>query len=127
MESLLLDRDWLVKAFTNALCRESTAGLNTVVSFPELNGRETRDAVCCLFLSAVTPSDRACRVPREFMAGEAGFSLLFPAMEGVHIRPFHFCKKSLSDSALEKAGNAGSHPEQAPAHGRFVDPTDLNI
>ncbi|XP_053491360.1 F-box only protein 22 [Ictalurus furcatus] len=67
------------------------------------------DILCIITPGIVlTPSDRACRVPREFMAGEAGFSLLFPAMEGVHIRPFHFCKKSLSDSALEKAGLAAN-------------------
>ncbi|KAF7703422.1 F-box only protein 22 [Silurus meridionalis] len=56
----------------------------------------------------LSPSPTACLIPQEFMEGEAGFSLLFPAMEGVHIRPFHFCKKSLSDSALEKAGLAGN-------------------
>ncbi|KAF4082783.1 hypothetical protein AMELA_G00131540 [Ameiurus melas] len=67
------------------------------------------DILCIITPGIVlTPSDRACRVPWEFMSGEAGFSLLFPAMEGVHIRPFHFCKKSLSDSALEKAGLAAN-------------------
>lgn len=71
--------------------------------------------VVVVVLSAVTPSDPACRVPQEFMEGEAGFSLLFPVMEGVQIRPFHFCKKSLSDSALEQAGKNASYPEQTPA------------
>ncbi|KAM9461544.1 F-box only protein 22 [Clarias gariepinus] len=56
----------------------------------------------------LTPSEPTCRIPKEFMEGEAGFSLLFPAIEGVHIRPFHFCKKSLTDGALEKAGLSGN-------------------
>lgn len=57
----------------------------------------------------MTPSEPTCRIPKEFMEGEAGFSLLFPAIEGVHIRPFHFCKKSLTDGALEKAGKEQVH------------------
>ncbi|XP_060796741.1 F-box only protein 22 [Neoarius graeffei] len=67
------------------------------------------DILCVLTPGIVlTPSDPTCHTPQEFMEGEAGFSLLFPAMEGVHIRPFHFCKKILSDNALEKAGLAGN-------------------
>ncbi|KAK2913773.1 hypothetical protein QQF64_030449 [Cirrhinus molitorella] len=52
----------------------------------------------------VTPSGSPSSPPEEHEDGEAGFSLLFPAMDGVTIRPFHFCKKTLSDSALEEAG-----------------------
>ncbi|KAF5898686.1 F-box only protein 22, partial [Clarias magur] len=67
------------------------------------------DILCIITPGIVlTPSEPACRIPQEFMEGEAGFSLLFPAMEGVHIRPFHFCKKSLTDDALEKAGLSGN-------------------
>ncbi|XP_027007847.1 F-box only protein 22 [Tachysurus fulvidraco] len=67
------------------------------------------DILCIITPGIVlTPSEPSCRAPQEFMEGEAGFSLLFPAMEGVHIRPFHFCKNSLNDNALEKAGLAGN-------------------
>ncbi|XP_016357542.1 F-box only protein 22-like [Sinocyclocheilus anshuiensis] len=52
----------------------------------------------------VTPSGLPSSPPEEHEDGEAGFSLLFPAMDGVTIRPFHFCKKSLSESAMEEAG-----------------------
>ncbi|XP_043100614.1 F-box only protein 22 [Puntigrus tetrazona] len=52
----------------------------------------------------VTPSGSASSPPEEHEEGEAGFSLLFPAMDGVTIRPFHFCKKTLTDSAMEEAG-----------------------
>ncbi|XP_051511777.1 F-box only protein 22-like [Myxocyprinus asiaticus] len=52
----------------------------------------------------VTPSGLPSNPPQEYEEGEAGFSLLFPAMDGVSIRPFHFCKKSLSETAMEEAG-----------------------
>ncbi|XP_050971602.1 F-box only protein 22 [Labeo rohita] len=52
----------------------------------------------------VTPSGSPSSPPEEHEEGEAGFSLLFPAMEGVTIRPFHFCKKSLNESTMEEAG-----------------------
>ncbi|XP_051983063.1 F-box only protein 22-like [Xyrauchen texanus] len=52
----------------------------------------------------VTPSGLPSNPPQEYEQGEAGFSLLFPAMDGVSIRPFHFCKKSLSETAMEEAG-----------------------
>ncbi|GLD58267.1 F-box only protein 22 [Lates japonicus] len=29
---------------------------------------------------------------------------MFPSMEGVHIKPFHFCKRSISPTALKEAG-----------------------
>ncbi|XP_022523098.2 F-box only protein 22 [Astyanax mexicanus] len=56
----------------------------------------------------LTPPRLPCSCPQEFMEGEAGFSLLFPAMEGVHIRPFHFCKKNLNQTSLEEAGLVGN-------------------
>ncbi|NP_001025277.1 F-box only protein 22 [Danio rerio] len=52
----------------------------------------------------VTPSGSPSSPPQEHEAGEAGFSLLFPAMDGVTIQSFHFCKKSFSDTAMEEAG-----------------------
>ncbi|XP_067298224.1 F-box only protein 22 isoform X2 [Pseudorasbora parva] len=52
----------------------------------------------------VTPSGSPSSPPQEYEEGEAGFSLLFPAMDGVTIRPFHFCKKTLSETAMEEAG-----------------------
>lgn len=53
---------------------------------------------------AVTPSGSSPRRPQEYQEGEAGFALMFPNMEGVHIKPFHFCKKSISPTALKEAG-----------------------
>lgn len=52
----------------------------------------------------VTPSGSPSSPPQEHEEGEAGFSLLFPAIDGVSIRPFHFCKKCLSEMAMEEAG-----------------------
>ncbi|XP_052007823.1 F-box only protein 22 [Xyrauchen texanus] len=52
----------------------------------------------------VTPSGLPSSPPQEHEEGEAGYSLLFPAMDGVSIRPFHFCKKSLSETTMEEAG-----------------------
>lgn len=52
----------------------------------------------------VTPSGSPSGPPQEHEKGEAGFSLLFPAMDGVSIRPFHICEKSLSETAMEEAG-----------------------
>ncbi|XP_066503753.1 F-box only protein 22 [Hoplias malabaricus] len=52
----------------------------------------------------LTPGNMACNPPQEITSGGSGFSLLFPAIEGVHIRPFHFCKKSFSQTSLEEAG-----------------------
>ncbi|KAM6942989.1 F-box only protein 22 [Xenentodon cancila] len=42
--------------------------------------------------------------PEEHQDGEAGFALMFPSIEGVHIKPFHFCKKTVSPTALKEAG-----------------------
>lgn len=69
----------------------------------------------------MTPSEPTRHTPQEFMEGEAGFGLLFPAMEGLQIRPFHFCKKSISDGALETAGEADSRPR------RFIDTNHLKV
>ncbi|XP_026877579.1 F-box only protein 22 [Electrophorus electricus] len=67
------------------------------------------DIVCAITPGVVlTPSGQHRAPPQEFMEGEAGFSLLFPAVEGVHIRSFHFCKNSLTKSALEEAGLVGN-------------------
>ncbi|XP_061670471.1 F-box only protein 22 isoform X2 [Syngnathoides biaculeatus] len=52
----------------------------------------------------LTPSGSRSRPPEEHQEGEAGFAIMFPSIEGVHIRPFHFCQKSFSPSALKEAG-----------------------
>ncbi|XP_058484959.1 F-box only protein 22 [Solea solea] len=52
----------------------------------------------------LTPSGSYSSPPQEYQEGEAGFAIMFPSMEGVHIKPFHFCKKSMSPSALKEAG-----------------------
>ncbi len=57
-----------------------------------------------MLCAIVTPSGSPSSPPEEHEEGEAGFSLLFPVMDGVTIRHFHFCKKSLSESAMEEAG-----------------------
>lgn len=58
----------------------------------------------CLFLDAVTPNGSNLNPPREHQEGEAGFAIMFPSMDGVQIKPFHFCKKSISPTALKEAG-----------------------
>ncbi|XP_071766597.1 F-box only protein 22 [Centroberyx gerrardi] len=52
----------------------------------------------------LTPSGSYSSPPQEHQEGEAGFAIMFPSMEGVHIKPFHFCKKTISPTALEEAG-----------------------
>ncbi|TKS69879.1 F-box only protein 22 [Collichthys lucidus] len=52
----------------------------------------------------LTPSGCCSSPPQEYQEGEAGFAVMFPSMEGVHIKPFHFCKKSISPTALKEAG-----------------------
>lgn len=53
----------------------------------------------------MTPSGSSSSTPpQEHQEGEAGFAIMFPKMEGVQIRPFHFCKKSISPAALKEAG-----------------------
>lgn len=53
-------------------------------------------------LCAVTPSGSG--LPREYQEGEAGFAIMFPSIDGVNIKPFHFCKKSICTAALKEAG-----------------------
>lgn len=53
---------------------------------------------------AVTPTGSCSNAPQEHQEGEAGFAIMFPTMDGVHIKPFHFCKKSISPAALKEAG-----------------------
>uniref|UniRef100_A0A8C4TL72 F-box protein 22 n=1 Tax=Erpetoichthys calabaricus TaxID=27687 RepID=A0A8C4TL72_ERPCA len=52
----------------------------------------------------LTPMGSSCNQPQEFEDGEAGFAVLFPKVEGVNFRSFHFCKKNFSSTALEEAG-----------------------
>ncbi|XP_041648157.1 F-box only protein 22 [Cheilinus undulatus] len=52
----------------------------------------------------LTPSGPSSGHPKEYQEGEAGFAVMFPSMEGVNIKPFHFCKKSMSPTALREAG-----------------------
>ncbi|KAJ8344561.1 hypothetical protein SKAU_G00318900 [Synaphobranchus kaupii] len=56
----------------------------------------------------LTPNGRYSSPPQEHQDGEAGFALMFPGMDGVTLRPFHFCKRSLSQTALEEAGLVGN-------------------
>ncbi|XP_034417285.1 F-box only protein 22 [Cyclopterus lumpus] len=52
----------------------------------------------------LTPSGSCSSLPQEYQEGEAGFAIMLPSIEGVHIKPFHFCKKSISPTALKDAG-----------------------
>ncbi|KAA8595442.1 hypothetical protein FQN60_010733 [Etheostoma spectabile] len=52
----------------------------------------------------LTPSGSYSSLPQEYQEGEAGFTIMFPSIEGVHIKPFHFCKESISPTALKEAG-----------------------
>ncbi|KAM8876277.1 F-box only protein 22 [Synchiropus picturatus] len=52
----------------------------------------------------LTPSGSGVQHPKEYQSGEAGFAVLLPSIEGVNIKPFHFCKKSMSPTALKEAG-----------------------
>ncbi|XP_028257701.1 F-box only protein 22 [Parambassis ranga] len=52
----------------------------------------------------LTPSGSYSNPPQEYQDGEAGFAVMFPSTEGVHIKPFHFCKKTISPTALKEAG-----------------------
>ncbi|KAF3832428.1 hypothetical protein F7725_026093 [Dissostichus mawsoni] len=52
----------------------------------------------------MTPSGSFSSVPKEYQEGEAGFAIMFPSIEGVNIKPFHFCEKSMSPTALKEAG-----------------------
>ncbi|XP_077477523.1 F-box only protein 22 [Stigmatopora argus] len=52
----------------------------------------------------LTPTGSHSRPPEEHQEGEAGFAIMFPSMEGVKIKPLHFCQNSLSTSAMKEAG-----------------------
>ncbi|XP_059215401.1 F-box only protein 22 [Centropristis striata] len=52
----------------------------------------------------LTPTGSYSSLPQEYQEGEAGFAIMLPSIEGVHIKPFHFCKKSISPTALKEAG-----------------------
>ncbi|KAJ7994854.1 hypothetical protein DPEC_G00253780 [Dallia pectoralis] len=52
----------------------------------------------------LTPSGSHSGAPKEFQDGEAGYALMFPRVEGVDIRPFHFCKNTISEANLVEAG-----------------------
>lgn len=56
-----------------------------------------------MLLYAVTPCGPSS-LPQEHQEGEAGFAIMFPSMDGAHVKPFHFCKKSISPTALKEAG-----------------------
>ncbi|KAM9410475.1 F-box only protein 22 [Pholidichthys leucotaenia] len=52
----------------------------------------------------LTPTGSNSSPPKEYQEGEAGFAVMFPGTEGVNIKPFHFCKKTISPTALKEAG-----------------------
>ncbi|KAL2089247.1 hypothetical protein ACEWY4_016146 [Coilia grayii] len=56
----------------------------------------------------LTPMGSPGAPPEEHEDGEAGFALLLPHIEGVRVRPFHFCKHTLNNRALEHAGLVGN-------------------
>lgn len=56
----------------------------------------------------LTPLGSPSAPPEEHENGEAGFALLLPHMDGVTVKPFHFCKHTLNDTSLEQAGLLGN-------------------
>uniref|UniRef100_A0A8C6KFQ9 F-box protein 22 n=1 Tax=Nothobranchius furzeri TaxID=105023 RepID=A0A8C6KFQ9_NOTFU len=53
----------------------------------------------------LTPTGSWSSPPQEYQEGEeSGFAVMFPSIEGVHIKPFHFCKKTISSTAMKEAG-----------------------
>ncbi|XP_030622603.1 F-box only protein 22 [Chanos chanos] len=56
----------------------------------------------------LTPGGFPSKPPEEHEDGEAGFGLLFPSIEGINIRPFHFCRRTLNAEALQEAGLVGN-------------------
>ncbi|RVE74765.1 hypothetical protein OJAV_G00024900 [Oryzias javanicus] len=47
----------------------------------------------------LTPTGPCSSPPQEYQDGEAGFAVMFPSTEGVHIKPFHFLQEDhLPDS-----------------------------
>ncbi|CAL9701946.1 unnamed protein product [Knipowitschia caucasica] len=52
----------------------------------------------------LTPHTHRAACPREYQDGGAGFAVMFPNVNGVQIKPFHFCKKTISPTAMKEAG-----------------------
>lgn len=52
----------------------------------------------------LTPHGSRTAPPVEYQEGEAGFAIMFPNIDGVQIKPFHFCKKTISSTAMKEAG-----------------------
>lgn len=52
----------------------------------------------------LTPHSSCSAPPVEYQEGEAGFGIMFPNIDGVQIKPFHFCKKTISLTAMKEAG-----------------------
>ncbi|KAJ0002056.1 hypothetical protein NQD34_001852 [Periophthalmus magnuspinnatus] len=61
----------------------------------------------------LTPHSSPTAPPKEYQEGEAGFAIMFPSIDGVQIKPFHFCKKTISSTAMKEAG--------------LIDNTDLRV
>ncbi|KAL1007433.1 hypothetical protein UPYG_G00086700 [Umbra pygmaea] len=93
----------------HALCHSLAEEVENVYVLPKtvlvmvdsetFNGQD-----CCSQQKKVTPSGPHSGAPKEFQDGEAGYAIMFPRLEGVDIRPFHFCKNTLSDAHLVEAG-----------------------
>ncbi|MGH0146279.1 UNVERIFIED_CONTAM: hypothetical protein FKN15_044219 [Acipenser sinensis] len=88
---------------------EGEAGF--AIMFPNIDGINIRSFHFCKrsFSStsleeAVTPMGSHSNPPQEFEEGEAGFAIMFPNIDGINIRSFHFCKRSFSSTSLEEAG-----------------------
>lgn len=62
----------------------------------------------------VTPSGSRPTPPQEHQEGDAGFAVMFPSMDGVQIKPFHFCKKTISPTALKEAGLVDLKKKKGP-------------
>lgn len=52
----------------------------------------------------LTPHSSCIAPPVEYQEGEAGFAVMFPSIDGVQVKPFHFCKKTISSTAMKEAG-----------------------
>uniref|UniRef100_A0A3B3ZYR7 FIST C-domain domain-containing protein n=1 Tax=Periophthalmus magnuspinnatus TaxID=409849 RepID=A0A3B3ZYR7_9GOBI len=65
------------------------------------------------YRNTVTPHSSPTAPPKEYQEGEAGFAIMFPSIDGVQIKPFHFCKKTISSTAMKEAG--------------LIDNTDLRV
>lgn len=52
----------------------------------------------------LTPHSSHSAPPVEYQEGEAGFAIMFPHIDGIQVKPFHFCKKTISFTAMKDAG-----------------------